>query len=143
MFRTMKIPVAGGVENMSAVRCPHCGREISLFDDLPVGRSIWDLGVARLGQIPFDTALGRPTTGGELDDASVALLASISERVVASLLRGRLRKRVGLRRCVRSPRRLPERRSTRTRIGEVGTGKYDVLPRHNSSTHKTPSGSGH
>ncbi len=85
MFRTMKIPVAGGVENMSAVRCPHCGREISLFDDLPVGRSIWDLGVARLGQIPFDTALGRPTTGGELDDASVALFASISERVVASL----------------------------------------------------------
>lgn len=85
MFRTMKIPVAGGVENMSAVACPHCGREIALYEEIPADRSIWDLGVARLGSVPFDQRLARSVTDGTLEGVSSVMFASIAERVVASL----------------------------------------------------------
>lgn len=53
MFRTTKIPVAGGVENMSALRCPHCGREVWLFDEIPVGRGARPLANRRYVSITF------------------------------------------------------------------------------------------
>lgn len=53
MFRTTKIPVAGGVENMSALRCPHCGREVWLFDEIPVGRGARPLANRRYVSIIF------------------------------------------------------------------------------------------
>lgn len=87
MFRTMKIPVAGGVENMSAVPCPHCGGEVALFDEIPIDRSVWGLDVARLGQIPFDRRLAR--TVADLDPGDAAReFASIAERLIDSLPRG-------------------------------------------------------
>lgn len=84
MFRTMNIPVAGAVENMSAVPCPHCGGELALFDETPIPRSVWGLGVAQLGQVPFDRRLARTVADLDID---AAVFAPIVERLIAALPR--------------------------------------------------------
>jgi len=54
--------VLGGVENMATLLCPHCGEAISVFGEVSPDRSIWSLGVERLGSIPLDptVASGQP-----------------------------------------------------------------------------------
>ena len=87
MFRTMRVPVAGGVENMSAVPCPHCGGEVALFDEIPIDRSVWGLDVARLGQIPFHRRLARTVADLDVDEPAAAF-ASIADQLIAALPRG-------------------------------------------------------
>ena len=52
------VPILGGVENMSGLVCPHCGERIEVFPAAVEARSIWSDGVAVLGRIPIDPALG-------------------------------------------------------------------------------------
>jgi Mrp family chromosome partitioning ATPase len=60
------IPIAGVVENMSGLVCPHCGKEIELFGKGGGEDLARDWGVPFLGRIPLDPALvqeadrGRP-----------------------------------------------------------------------------------
>ena len=57
LFADGGIRVLGAVENMAALVCPHCGERISVFGEVPESRSIWSLGVRRLGSIPLDPAV--------------------------------------------------------------------------------------
>jgi Flp pilus assembly CpaE family ATPase len=43
---------------MGPMACPHCGRPVAVFPDVPVSRSIRTLGIEPLGSIPFDPSLG-------------------------------------------------------------------------------------
>jgi ATP-binding protein involved in chromosome partitioning len=52
-----RVPILGGVENMSGLTCPHCGGQIDVFPAVADDRSLWSLGVKRLGSLPLD-----PTT---------------------------------------------------------------------------------
>lgn len=54
MYRVAGVPILGGVENMSGLACPGCGREIRLFSRVPEERSLWAMGIDRLGAIPMD-----------------------------------------------------------------------------------------
>lgn len=56
------VPVIGVVQNMAALECPHCAREIDLF-----ARSsrLTDAGVPVLGRIPFDIRLSEAVDRGE------------------------------------------------------------------------------
>jgi ATP-binding protein involved in chromosome partitioning len=56
-LRGAEIPVLGGVENMSALVCPHCGERIDAFTAAPLERTIWSDGVPLLGCIPLDPDL--------------------------------------------------------------------------------------
>jgi ATP-binding protein involved in chromosome partitioning len=56
-LRGANVPVLGAVENMSSLRCPHCGEEIELFKPVAPTRSIWAEDVLPLGRIPVDPAL--------------------------------------------------------------------------------------
>ena len=51
MLEDASVPVLGGVENMSGLTCPHCGEVIDVFPRVADERSIWSLGVQRLGTI--------------------------------------------------------------------------------------------
>jgi ATP-binding protein involved in chromosome partitioning len=59
-LREMDVPVLGAVENMSGLRCPHCGELIEVFTPVTEARSVWAEGVLLLGRIPIDPALGTP-----------------------------------------------------------------------------------
>jgi ATP-binding protein involved in chromosome partitioning len=81
MFQQSGIRVLGGVENMSSIRCPHCGQSLDVFSRVSEERSIWASGVQRLGQIPLDRSVseagdtGRPVLVA--DPRSPASLAFI------------------------------------------------------------------
>lgn len=66
MYERHQVPVLGWIENMGAMRCPHCGEPIEVFPKAPEGRSIRVMGVERLGTIPFDPALGRAGDTGQV-----------------------------------------------------------------------------
>jgi ATP-binding protein involved in chromosome partitioning len=66
MLRTAGVRVLGGVQNMDGLACPHCKETIEVLPRVRADRSIWSLGVERIGEIPMDPAvsfggdLGRP-----------------------------------------------------------------------------------
>jgi len=66
MFRQLKVPVLGIVENMSGFLCPHCGKETAVFSKGGGARAAEQLGTAFLGGIPLDPGVcqtgdaGRP-----------------------------------------------------------------------------------
>ncbi|HLP41429.1 MAG TPA: P-loop NTPase [Fibrobacteria bacterium] len=54
---SLNVPVLGIVENMAPWECPHCGRDVPLFDGSGTGPDMpapWPL----LGSIPFDPRMG-------------------------------------------------------------------------------------
>jgi Mrp family chromosome partitioning ATPase len=57
----LKMRVAGIVENMAGLACPHCGKEIDLFKMGGGERAAAELGVPFLGRIPIDPEI--VTTG--------------------------------------------------------------------------------
>jgi ATP-binding protein involved in chromosome partitioning len=87
LFSDGGIRVLGGVENMAALACPHCGETISVFGEVPESRSIWALGVRRLGSIPLDPAVaaGAPVMVAAPDSAPARAIASIAASIAAEL----------------------------------------------------------
>ena len=59
MYRRLSVPILGGVENMSGLRCPHCSERIDIFPPVAHERSIWAMGVERLAEVPLDPAISR------------------------------------------------------------------------------------
>jgi Mrp family chromosome partitioning ATPase len=53
----LKLEVAGVVENMAGLPCPHCGEEIDLFKKGGGEKAAADLGVDFLGRIPIDPVM--------------------------------------------------------------------------------------
>jgi Mrp family chromosome partitioning ATPase len=52
--KALNVPVIGVIENMSGMKCPHCGREIALFKTGGGEKSALELGVPFLGRVPFE-----------------------------------------------------------------------------------------
>jgi hypothetical protein len=42
---------------MSGFVCPHCGERSEVFAPVVQARSVWELGVVRLGTVPLDPRL--------------------------------------------------------------------------------------
>ena len=91
MYRRFHLPVLGGVENMSGFRCPHCGERIDIFPRVPDARSIWAMGVEKLGAIPLDPAVSAAGDRGKpLLLAQPRSPQAQAFRAVAALLAERL-----------------------------------------------------
>ena len=54
MAGMMNVPVLGIVENYSYLKCPDCGKEISLFGESHVDEVAKELGIDVLGKLPLD-----------------------------------------------------------------------------------------
>ena len=57
MAEAMHIPVLGRVENYSYLKCPDCGKKISVFGESHIDEIAEELGVPVLGKMPIDPAL--------------------------------------------------------------------------------------
>ena len=74
--RTLDMNILGIVENMSGMRCPHCGENIDLFKIGGGESAAGDLGVPFLGAVPLDPEIvqggdaGRPITISHPDSAA-------------------------------------------------------------------------
>ncbi|RKZ23770.1 ATP-binding protein, partial [bacterium] len=87
----LEVPVLGIVENMSGLRCPHCGKMIEIFKVGGGERAAKELGVPFLGRVPMDPRVvelsdeGEPVIrvlkGSEVYNA----MMDIAEKVVSAL----------------------------------------------------------
>ena len=82
MFRQLKVPILGIIENMSTFVCPHCGTASPIFREGGARKASERLGVSYLGAIPLDPALCRGSYRGE------PILTSHSDSPVAEAFRG-------------------------------------------------------
>lgn len=57
MADAMNIPVLGIVENYSYLKCPDCGKKISVFGESHIDEIAEELGVPVIGKMPIDPAL--------------------------------------------------------------------------------------
>lgn len=91
MFQSVKVPVLGIVENMSAFVCGHCGEETAIFGKGGGERVAKELGIPFLGAIPIDPEVVR---GGDEGTPIVARRpdspAAKAFREVAGLLAAKL-----------------------------------------------------
>ncbi|MBI5379246.1 MAG: Mrp/NBP35 family ATP-binding protein [Nitrospirae bacterium] len=82
------LPLAGLIENMAAMACPHCGGRIDLFTGEGVEAASRDLGVPLLGRIPFDPAVaacadaGRPFVIAHPEAPAAASYQEIARKVL-------------------------------------------------------------
>lgn len=94
LFRDADVGVLGAVENMSSLACPSCGHEIDVFPPVPEERSIWSLGIPRLGVVPLDPAIaiagdtGVPLPVSDPNGARAARFGEIASALIAALADG-------------------------------------------------------
>ena len=84
MANMMHIPVLGLVENFSYLKCPDCGKEISLFGKSHIDEAAKEMGTKVLGKLPLDPSYAETADEGkfyEIEnpylDAAVEVLKNI------------------------------------------------------------------
>ncbi|KAK9817145.1 hypothetical protein WJX72_010281 [[Myrmecia] bisecta] len=70
MFRNVKVPILGLVENMSYYQCPSCGHQEHIFGDGGAKRTAQEMQMELLGQIPLHISIR------ETSDAGAPIVAS-------------------------------------------------------------------
>lgn len=88
MFKTVKIPILGMIQNMSLFTCPHCNESTHVFGSHSgVTRACEEHGIDFLGDIPLHASIcddadrGMPTVVAEPDSERAKAFMSISETV--------------------------------------------------------------
>jgi ATP-binding protein involved in chromosome partitioning len=77
MFRKMRVPVIGLIENMAGYECPHCGESSDPFGSGGAEATAAILGIPFLGRIPLRMAIrlasdaGAPPAAGDGADADI------------------------------------------------------------------------
>ncbi|MBV9312850.1 MAG: P-loop NTPase [Pseudonocardia sp.] len=85
LLRRVRVTTLGGIENMAGLRCPGCGLYSRLYPETSSERSIWNAGVKKLTELPFqisseDPAQPQPNGGFEpVIDAVATFLAKPSD----------------------------------------------------------------
>jgi ATP-binding protein involved in chromosome partitioning len=86
-LRDADVTILGGVENMSGLSCPHCGEHVAVFPPVAPERSIWSDGVALLGRVPLDPALGTAgglaVQSGAFDSVAAGVIDALERRAAA------------------------------------------------------------
>ena len=85
--RTVKMPVAGVVENMSGFVCPHCGETVDIFGVGGGEKTARDFDLPFLGRVPMDPRVvmggdsGTPYLSSNADSPAVHAFAAVISAV--------------------------------------------------------------
>ncbi len=75
MASMMNVPVLGMVENMSYVKCPHCGERIELYGDgKAIEKSAAEIGASVLDKLALDPEVTRLVDSGNAESVSEDIL---------------------------------------------------------------------
>ncbi|MBI4678583.1 MAG: Mrp/NBP35 family ATP-binding protein [Elusimicrobia bacterium] len=87
MFRSLKVPLLGVVENMAEFACPHCGKASRIFSH-GGAKSLSDKhGIPLLGSVPLDPLVcetgetGKPVSSSQPGSAPAKAFREIARRV--------------------------------------------------------------
>ena len=67
MAKMMDVPILGVIENMSYIKCPHCGEEIYMFGKSHVEESAAQEGLPVVARIPIDAAMTAACDTGKIE----------------------------------------------------------------------------
>jgi ATP-binding protein involved in chromosome partitioning len=87
MFLMMNVSVLGIVENMSGMRCPHCGEMIEVFKKGGGEKAARELGVDFLGAIPLDVEIVRLGDQGMTFESKRTEAGEAFEMIVSEILK--------------------------------------------------------
>ena len=88
MFRKVKIPVLGMVENMSGFICPDCGKRYDIFGHGGAREKAEELDVPFLGEVPLNIQLREQSDTGNLSDAlDDPICKTALDKIVRSMIR--------------------------------------------------------
>ena len=76
MAKMMNVPILGVVENMSYLKCPHCGEELQVFGPSHTAEAAAEFGLPLLDRIPIDPQMAALSDAGQIEDADTSVLAN-------------------------------------------------------------------
>jgi Mrp family chromosome partitioning ATPase len=68
MAAMMNIPVIGIVENMSYMKCPHCGEMVPVFGESGIDAYAASKGLDIVGRLPLDPSFAGFCDRGEIEE---------------------------------------------------------------------------
>ena len=81
MAEMMHIPVLGFVENYSYLRCPDCGKKISVFGESRLDEVAAQLGLPVLARLPIDPAVAQACDNGQMETVSTDCLDPVIQAI--------------------------------------------------------------
>lgn len=81
MARKMDIPILGVVENMSYLKCPDCGKEISVFGESHLDEAAAEYGIDVLARIPIESRISKMVDEGAVEYLEEDWLDGAAERL--------------------------------------------------------------
>ena len=81
MAEMMHIPVLGFVENYSYLRCPDCGKKISVFGESHLDEVAAQLGLPVLARLPIDPAVAQACDNGQMEAVNTDCLDPVIQAI--------------------------------------------------------------
>lgn len=81
MAQLMKVPVLGLVENMSYLKCPDCGKEISLFGPSRADEMARAFHITPAVRLPLNPAVARAVDEGQIESVREEAIAPLVEKL--------------------------------------------------------------
>ncbi|WP_022931311.1 Mrp/NBP35 family ATP-binding protein [Treponema bryantii] len=81
MANMMNIPILGIVENMSYVKCPDCGKEITVFGKSNIDQIAKGFNIPVLARIPMQEETSRAVDAGDIESLDIPELKDAAETV--------------------------------------------------------------
>lgn len=85
MAQMMNVPILGIVENMSYIKCPDCGRKISVFGESRVDALALEHGIPAVAKLPIDPELTKAADTGKLEEFGNNYLSEFLEKIEKNL----------------------------------------------------------
>ena len=85
MAQMMNVPILGIVENMSYIKCPDCGRKISIFGESGVDAIALENGISAVAKIPVDSELTKAADSGNIENLENNYLSDFFDKITSKL----------------------------------------------------------
>lgn len=82
MAKMMNVPIVGIVENMSFLKCPHCGEAIDIFGPSHTAEAAMENHLPLLDRIPLDPQMAALSDAGNIEQADVSVLENTIQMIV-------------------------------------------------------------
>jgi len=84
-IKQLNVPVLGLIENMSGFTCPHCSKNIDLFNSGGGQKAATEMGIDVIGVLPFNQALFHSAETGTFIDDEKVVTTKIFMKIVANI----------------------------------------------------------
>ncbi len=85
MANMMNIPILGLVENMSYVKCPDCGKEITVFGKSNIDKIASDFNIPVLARLPMEESTSRLVDEGDVESVEMPEIEEAAKKVESLL----------------------------------------------------------